>query len=55
LLAHNHFEQQKIILEVVINKLGDPDYQVASRIIYLTKNFSKHIFLLQKLRFKNQL
>jgi ribosome biogenesis protein MAK21 len=39
LIETNSFEQYRIILESLINKLGDPDYQVASRIIYLTKNY----------------
>jgi hypothetical protein len=27
---------------MLINKLGDPDYQVASRIVYLVKNYCKY-------------
>lgn len=39
LVSDGRSEQQKIILEVVINKLGDPDHQVSSKIIYLVKNY----------------
>lgn len=39
LMAANPFEQQKLVLDLVVNKLGDPDYQVASRIIYQIKNY----------------
>lgn len=38
LLIVNHQEQQKVILDTVVNKLGDPDHQVSSRIIYQVKN-----------------
>ncbi|CAF0778724.1 unnamed protein product [Brachionus calyciflorus] len=39
LMASNQFEQQKIMLEMVVNKLGDPDHQVSSRIIYQLINY----------------
>ncbi|RNA44224.1 CCAAT enhancer-binding zeta, partial [Brachionus plicatilis] len=41
LLIINHNEQQKVILDSVVNKLGDPDHQVSSRIIYQIKNLLK--------------
>ena len=41
LINANQHEQHRLILETVVNKLGDPDYHVASRIIYMTKNFCK--------------
>lgn len=39
LIAFNPFEQMRTILETLINKLGDPEYKVASRIIYDVKNY----------------
>lgn len=39
LIKWNPYEQARTILESIINKLGDPDYKVASRIIYDIKNY----------------
>ena len=41
LIAANPCEQSRVILEALINKLGDPDYKVAARIIYDIKNYCK--------------
>lgn len=41
LIKWNPFEQSRYVLEVVINKLGDPDYQVASRVLFNLKNLCK--------------
>lgn len=37
LLAASRIEQEKLLLETLINKLGDPDYQVASKVVHETK------------------
>ncbi len=39
LIVSNPYEQIRTILEMLINKLGDPEYKVASRIIYDVKNY----------------
>jgi hypothetical protein len=40
-LVKANTEQDRFILEIIVNKLGDPDYQVASRIIYHLNNYRK--------------
>jgi len=37
LLAASKVEQEKHLIEILINKLGDPDYQVASKVVHETK------------------
>lgn len=39
LITANPYEQLRVILETIVNKLGDPEYKVASRIIYDIKNY----------------
>ena len=46
LISHNQFEQPRLINEMLVNKLGDPDYQVASRIVYNIKNYCNFFFIL---------
>lgn len=43
LIVANPFEQVRAILETIINKLGDPEYKIASRIIYDIKNYCKYL------------
>ena len=46
LITANQAENHKFVIEVLVNKLGDPDYKVASRIIYDVNNYCKKIVLL---------
>ena len=39
LVAANPNEQQKVLFEMLVNKLGDPDYKVASQIVYHITNY----------------
>jgi hypothetical protein len=41
LIRANQHEQEKFIVEMIVNKLGDPDYQVAAKIVYNVKNYCK--------------
>ncbi len=41
LIRANQHEQEKLIVEMIVNKLGDPDYQVAAKIVYNVKNYCK--------------
>ena len=53
LITSNPHEQLRHILETVVNKLGDPEYKVASRIIYDIKNYCKknqQLFNLKKIK-----
>ena len=41
LIRANQHEQEKFIVEMIVNKLGDPDYQVSAKIVYNVKNYCK--------------
>jgi ribosome biogenesis protein MAK21 len=41
LITSNSFEQQKLLYEMLVNKLGDPDYKVASKIVYHINNYCR--------------
>jgi hypothetical protein len=38
IIASKPYEQFNLLLETIVNKLGDPDYQVSSKILYYMKN-----------------
>lgn len=37
LLMANKHEQEKFLITILINKLGDPDYKVAAKVVYHVK------------------
>jgi hypothetical protein len=41
LLIANKYEQEKYLIEILANKLGDPDHEVASKILYQLKKLCK--------------
>jgi hypothetical protein len=38
IIASRPYEQFNLLLETIVNKLGDPDYEVSSKILYYMKN-----------------
>jgi hypothetical protein len=41
LLIANRCEQEKYLIEILTNKLGDPDHEVAAKILYQLKKLCK--------------
>ena len=41
MLLAGKVEQETFILEILINKLGDPDFQIATKVMHEIKKFSK--------------
>lgn len=42
LIGSDKKEQEKQLIEIVVNKLGDPDYKVASKVVYETNKLCQY-------------